>query len=252
MSRKKSPAAGRGAARAARAAGIVVVAHGGSAVSRSPTSPFQVSVLRMIPVADAIRDAVRGSGAEVRRVRFRLSGWNGAEASPAADLTRLLDEISADSGHPPVVLVGHSMGGRAALRAAGHPLVTAVAGLAPWLPPGEPVDQLAGRRVLLAHASDDSVCNPANTWAYAERASAVVEVGAIEIRNGDHAMLRRARLWHAIAAEFTRISLALPATGNGAPAAGSGSAAGAAPADAQGPVADAFARAAAGQPRALL
>ncbi len=149
MSRKKLPAAGGGAA---RAAGIVVVAHGGSAVSRSPTSPIQVSVLRMIPVADAIRDAVRGS--------------------------------------------------------------------------------------------DDSVCNPADTWAYAERASAVVEVSAIEIRNGDHAMLRRARLWHAIAAEFARLSLAPPATGNGAPAAGSGPAA--------GPVADAFARAAVGQTRAVL
>jgi dienelactone hydrolase len=230
VSRKTVPGAGRAAA-AARTSGIVVVAHGGTAVSRNPTSPIQVSVLRMIPVANAIRGAARGSGAEVRRARFRLRGWNGAEASPVADLTGLLDQM-AGSGRPPVVLVGHSMGGRAALRAAGHPLVTAVAGLAPWLPPGEPVDQLDGRRVLLVHASDDSVCNPADTWAYAERAGAVVEVAAIEMRGGDHAMLRRARLWHAIAAEFTRISLRQTA--------------------ASGPVADAFARAAAGQPRAVL
>ena len=33
---------------------------------------------------------------------------------------------------------------------------------------------------------------------------------AVEVRDGDHPMLRRARLWHAIAAEFARAALALP------------------------------------------
>ena len=216
--------------------GIVVVTHGGSAVTRSPTSPLQVSVLRMIPVADAIRGAVRGSGIEVRRLRFRYNGWNDGEESPVADLTGLLDQIAAGS-RPPVVLVGHSMGGRAALRAAGHPLVTAVAGLAPWLPPGEPAGQLAGLRVLLVHGSDDSVCRPADTWAYAARAAAVTEVAAIELRNGDHAMLRRASLWHALAGEFARRSLGLPAAGGST---------------GPGPVADAFGRAAAGLPRTVI
>jgi len=102
------------------------------------------------------------------------------------------------------------MGARAAARAAGHPAVTAVAGLAPWLPPGEPIGQLAGRRVLLAHGSADSITNPAETWAFLERVRAVTEVSAVEVRDGDHAMLRRARLWHAVAAEFARAALALP------------------------------------------
>jgi hypothetical protein len=35
-------------------------------------------------------------------------------------------------------------------------------------------------------------------------------VAAVEVRAGDHAMLRRARLWHAIAAEFARAALGLP------------------------------------------
>ena len=108
------------------------------------------------------------------------------------------------------MLVGHSMGARAAVRAAGHPAVSAVAGLAPWLPPGEPVGQLAGRRVLLAHGTADSITSPAETWAFLERARAVTEVAAVEVRGGDHPMLRRARLWHAIAAEFARAALALP------------------------------------------
>jgi alpha-beta hydrolase superfamily lysophospholipase len=165
----------------------------------------------MIPVAVAIRMALRGSGAAIQRHRFRVRGWNGALASPVADLNEALEGVVAEFGSVPVVLVGHSMGARAAVRAAGHSAVTAVAGLAPWLPPAcEPVGQLAGRRVLLAHGSADSITSPAETWAFLERAREVTEVSAVEVRDGDHAMLRRARLWHAIAAEFARAALALP------------------------------------------
>src|SRR5690242_10328154 len=188
--------------------GVVLVAHGGQASSTAPTSPVQPAVLRMIPVAAAIRQGLRGSGAVVRRPRFRVRGWNGAEASPVGDLNDALDAIAAEFGPVPVVLVGHSMGARAAVRAAGHPAVSAVAGLAPWLPPGEPADQLAGRRVLLAHGTVDTITSPAETWAFVERARQVTTVTAIEVRDGDHPMLRRARLWHAIAAEFARSAIA--------------------------------------------
>ena len=190
--------------------GVVLVAHGGQTSSTSPTSPLQPAVLRMIPVVAAIRLALWGSGVAIRRHRFRVRGWNGALASPVGDLNEALDAVVAEFGSVPVVLVGHSMGARAAVRAAGHPAVTAVAGLAPWLPLGESAGQLAGRRVLLAHGSADSITSPAETWAFLERARAVTEVSAVEVRDGDHAMLRRARLWHAIAAEFARAALALP------------------------------------------
>jgi pimeloyl-ACP methyl ester carboxylesterase len=190
--------------------GVVLVAHGGQASSTEPTFALQPAVLRMIPVAAAIRQAVRGSGALVRRPRFRVRGWNGAQASPVGDLNDVLDALAAEFGSIPVVLVGHSMGARAAVRAAGHPAVSAVAGLAPWLPPGEPAAQLAGRRVLLAHGTADSITSPAETWAFVEQARAVTEVTAVEVRDSDHPMLRRARLWHAIAAEFARAALALP------------------------------------------
>jgi len=190
--------------------GVVLVAHGGQASSTAPTSALQPAVLRMIPVAVAIRQGLRGSGAVVRRPRFRVRGWNGAQASPVGDLNDALDAIEAEFGPVPVVLIGHSMGARAAVRAAGHPAVSAVAGLAPWLPPGEPTGQLAGRRVLLAHGTADSITSPAETWAFLERARAITEVAAVEVRDGDHPMLRRARLWHAIAAEFARAALALP------------------------------------------
>jgi predicted esterase len=200
-----------GSGPAAEVTGIVLVAHGGKSVSTAPTSAVQPAVLRMVPVARAIKKALRGSEAVVLRPRFEVQGWNGGQASAAADLHRMLDGIASAFGSVPVVLVGHSMGARAAFRAAGHPAVSAVAGLAPWLPAGEPVDQLAGRRVLLAHGNADHITNPQETWAYAERARQVTSVAAIEIRDGEHTMLRRAGLWHNIAAEFCRLALHLPA-----------------------------------------
>jgi pimeloyl-ACP methyl ester carboxylesterase len=190
--------------------GAVVVAHGGKSVSAEPTSRHELAVLRMVPLANAIRRTLRGYGVMVSQPRFVVQGWNGELASPVADLNRLLDEIGTRYGDIPVVLIGHSMGARAAFRVAGHPAVTAVAGLAPWLPPGEPVGQLAGRRVLLVHGTADRVTPPAQTWAYAERARPVTGVAAIEIRSGEHTMLWRAPLWHRLAAEFSRLSLGLP------------------------------------------
>jgi len=196
---------------AAGVTGVVVVAHGGKSVSSEPTTAVQPAVLRMVPLARAIRRALRGSGALVVRPRFQLRGWNGEQALPVHDLSGILDDLGRRFGPVPVVLVGHSMGARAATRVAGHPAVHAVAGLAPWLPPGEPVGPLAGRRVLLVHGNADFITRPEDTWAYAERARSVAEVTAIEIRKGDHAMLRRPGLWHSVAAEFACSVFGLPA-----------------------------------------
>ncbi|MGR4852480.1 alpha/beta fold hydrolase [Streptomyces sp. LARHCF252] len=52
----------------------------------------------------------------------------------ARDARRALGELARRAGDVPVVLVGHSMGGRAALRAADAPQVRAVPALAPWCP----------------------------------------------------------------------------------------------------------------------
>jgi pimeloyl-ACP methyl ester carboxylesterase len=193
--------------------GAVLVAHGGTEVSADPVTPLDPAVLRMVPLALAIRHGLRGSGIAVSRPRYRVRGWNGDLASPVQDLRAVIDETVARFGAIPVVLIGHSMGARAAFRVAGHPAVTAVAGLAPWLPPEEPVEQLAGRRVLLAHGTADRITSPAETWAYAERARSVTEVATIEVRDGEHTMLRRGALWHRLAVEFSRLALGLPAAG---------------------------------------
>src|SRR5579875_164992 len=189
----------------------VLVAHGGRSQSTAPVTPYQPAVLRMIPLAAAIRRALPGDATVVSRPLYRLRGWNGELASPVADLAEALDQLGEQFGPIPVVLVGHSMGARAAVRVAGHPQVTAIAGLAPWLPPGEPVQQLAGRRVLLAQATGDRITRPADTWAFAGRAAAVTDVATIEVARSEHAMLRRAAVWNRIATEFVRLALDLPA-----------------------------------------
>jgi pimeloyl-ACP methyl ester carboxylesterase len=194
---------------------VVLVIHGGQSVSRRPTSPAQLAVLRMIPVRRAIRRVVGGSGVAVIRPRLRLRGWNGEQASPVADIEELLEALPRRYGRVPVVLVGHSLGARAALRAAGHPSVIAAAGLAPWLPAEEPVGQLTGRRLLLVHGTADRITSPAMTWQYARAASDVAAVGAIAVHGGDHAMLRRARLWHGLAGEFAGLALGVPARDRG-------------------------------------
>ena len=116
-------------------------------------------------------------------LRFRVRGWNGAEMSPVADATWALDQLArAVPGPCRSALLGHSMGGRTALRVGGHSAVTAVAGLAPWLPPSEPSAQLAGRSVLLAHGTADRMTDPAATAGFAARLRA--EGTPVAVRRG--------------------------------------------------------------------
>lgn len=201
---------GNGAGPAGPASGLLLVLHGGRSASTLPTSPAQLSVLRVAALVPALRRALHGSGVAVARPRFTVQGWNGDLAAPVADLNRWLEEAAGRLGPVPVVLIGHSMGARAALRAAGHPLVRAVAGLAPWLPAGEPCCQLAGVSVLLAHGDADRVTSPAGTWDFAARARAVTSVTTVRVRGGDHAMLRGAGRWHQLAARFARAAFGLP------------------------------------------
>jgi pimeloyl-ACP methyl ester carboxylesterase len=93
-------------------ASAVLILHGGRATGREPTAPTQLAVLRMIPFERAVRHATRGRDVAVSRPRFRVRGWNGAEASPVADVYAIIERLGV-----PVVLIGHSMGARAALRA---------------------------------------------------------------------------------------------------------------------------------------
>jgi pimeloyl-ACP methyl ester carboxylesterase len=189
---------------------VVLVLQGGKADSFDPGDPSGLAGLRMRPFASSLHRAGRSRGLAVWTVRYRFRGWNGADRSPVADTRWALDEVRRRHGEVPVVLVGHSMGGRTAFRAADDGSVRGVCALAPWTESGDPVDQLAGRSVLIAHGSWDMVTSAAGSRRYAERAAAVTSpVGRCVVGADTHAMLFRWRRWHALATGFTLGTLGL-------------------------------------------
>jgi pimeloyl-ACP methyl ester carboxylesterase len=103
----------------------------------------------------------------------------------------------------PVVLLGHSMGGRAAIGAAGGPNVVAVCALAPWLDGSDPVAQLAGRTVLIAHGDRERWTSPEASYDYALRAKPVAaRIARFDVRGAGHFMISRASDWQSLVLRF--------------------------------------------------
>ncbi len=169
--------------------------HGGRVRSLEPTSAWQPAVLRLTLLAGAISGRLRRRGIAVARLRFGVRGWNDPAGSPVLDARWALQQLRQQADVP-IVVVGHSMGGRTAVRVAADPGVTGVIGLAPWLPPDEPVRPLTGRRLAIAHGTADRITDPALSAAFADRARAVASEVSLQFIPGDgHAMLRRAPAW---------------------------------------------------------
>jgi pimeloyl-ACP methyl ester carboxylesterase len=189
--------------------GVVLILHGGGERGHHAVRPWSGPVLRMIPFAWAIRRRAKalrpdlGGDFAVLRLRNTVYGWNGDDASPLRDARRALEELATAYPGQPVTLVGHSMGGRVALRLAADPRVTAIAALAPWIPEGEGVLGSPEQRFLLMHGHLDRVTDPRRTKAYAAR---LIERGVRAqwrpVPGEGHAMLRSARTWHREVAEF--------------------------------------------------
>jgi dienelactone hydrolase len=157
----------------------------------------------MRPIARHLARHGRRRGLAVWTVGYRYRGWNGTDASPVADTEWALDEVRRRHGDVPIVVIGHSMGGRTALRVVGHDLIKGVVALAPWTPAEEPVEQLAGKAVLIAHGSLDVVTSPRASRRYAERARRVTDrVWWICVRGDIHALVLRWHTWHGLATGF--------------------------------------------------
>ena len=182
---------------------VALVLHGGKAVNTAPTVARQLAVLRLVPVARHLVTAGGRIGLGVWRLRFRYRGWNKDAADPVTDVRWALRQLREHHGDVPIVLVGHSMGGRAALRTAADPGVVAVLGLAPWVPPGEPLDQLRGRRLLVVHGTRDRMTSNTTSKALVDAVRGdAAEATFVHVRYSGHAMLRRLPLWNELTAEF--------------------------------------------------
>jgi dienelactone hydrolase len=180
----------------------VLVLHGGKAKSRGPVESNQLAVRRMQPFARDL--AALGDDLAVAQLRYRIRGWNDTGDDALADVSFALDTLDARYGGVPIVLIGHSMGGRAALRSAGHATVRGVVALAPWLPGTEPIEQLAGRDLVVLHGTRDRTTSPRASARFVTRAVPVARRSVcLHVPWSGHGMLSRASTWHRLTAAFT-------------------------------------------------
>ncbi|WP_262851266.1 alpha/beta fold hydrolase [Mumia quercus] len=187
--------------------GSVLVLHGGggrddgAAVSR-----LQPSVLRMVPVAWRLARVGRRRLA-VYRLLNSQRGWDDG-LSPLDDVRWALDQLRERHGDHPVGLVGHSLGGRAALLAAGEPGVESVVALAPWVyaNDGARVDP-TGRRILVVHGTADRVSSLARTERVVDTLRQSARTGLVLVADGTHGMLRRRGEFEGLTADFVAATM---------------------------------------------
>lgn len=174
---------------------VLLYLHGGNGGrSTMPAVWWWPPVLLLRVVAHWMRPEAKGTTGYL--LRYRLQGWNGGD-DPLSDARWALAELHRRHPDVPIVLVGHSMGGRVAAALVDDRAVCGWVGLAPWLDETHRVPDLTGRRVALRHGDADRTTSPAATVAFAERA-AERGAGAVDVAlvpGGRHSLLQPLRLW---------------------------------------------------------
>lgn len=185
--------------------GLALVLHGGKDRSQAEVTARSLSWQRAAVLARTLGRQLGRDGVEVRLLRFSAAGWNGDGRGRVDDTRAELDSVRTRLGDVPVVIVGHSMGGRTACQAADHPLVRGVVALAPWLPPTDPVEALRGKELHAAHGRRDRITRAADTRAYVARASAVASASSFtDMGPRGHYLLSGIHAWNAFAADRVR------------------------------------------------
>ena len=186
-----------------RPSGLVLMLHGGKADGLTTVDDSSASWRRSRWMRDHVGGRLNRAGTSVWLLRYGLRGWNGRSPSgpsPVPDARWALDEVRRELGDVPVVLLGHSMGGRTAVAVADDPNVVGVVALAPWLPPDEPTQALTGKHLAAAHGRSDKITSYRQTRAFcraAEGVAASVELHSMG-RVG-HYMFRHVADWNAFA-----------------------------------------------------
>ncbi|MDO9497192.1 MAG: alpha/beta fold hydrolase [Nocardioides sp.] len=180
------------------ARGLVLLLHGGKANSTVPVDGRSASWLRLAALQRAITPGAHEAGVSTWLLRYRERGWNAA--SPVADARWALEQVRREAGDVPVVLLGHSMGGRTAVHVADDPAVAGLVALAPWWSAADPVRTLAGKHVRAAHGRTDKITSYRMTEAYVARAAGVAASASLtDMGRVGHYLLRRAGAWNSFA-----------------------------------------------------
>ncbi len=207
--------------------GIVLMLHGGAKAGLKPVGGRSASLRRTTAMRDVLEPRVLEQGLGLWLLRFGVRGWNegsGAEPSPVPDARWALDRIADEHPGVPVVLLGHSMGGRTAVHVAHHPSVVGVVGLAPWLESSDPVRHLAARHFVAGHGSRDRITSARMTRAYVDQARAITSSAEfVDMGRLGHYMLHRADEWNRFALRatlqiFDQVARTARSDGRGLPA----------------------------------
>lgn len=186
---------------------VVLVLHGGPEHGTARCSWWRPQVLRCTLLARTVARRWRRLPGDrgdlaVYRLQHSWTGWDGDGRDVIADADWALALISARHPDRPIVLIGHSMGGRVATRVADRQGVRGVVGLAPWLPADDPVAPVARSRLSAIHGTRDRLVPAAGTTAFLRRAQAAgAEVCRLPIRGGGHPMIFRIGRWNRLTVE---------------------------------------------------
>lgn len=177
---------------------VVLVLHGGQEQSTEPVRNRNASWWRMLLMARALRPAARRHGLAVHLLQHRYRGWNDDRSpAPVEDARWAFDRLRTEHGDLPVVLVGHSMGGRTACRSADDSSVVGVVGLAPWLPQDEPTEAMRDRALHVLHGPGDRWTSAPLSEAFVERCRPIAtQASWTPLPGAGHFMVRHLRAWN--------------------------------------------------------
>lgn len=183
-------------------AGCVLVLPGGKARSDRPSRSWQLANLRMGLFAVALRRRL-GPDVEVRRMRYRLRGWNSPQLDALNDAEAVLDRARDRFEPEQIAVVGHSMGGRVAAHLAARGDIGTVVALAPWWVENDSELIPVSTRLLVVHGTADTWTDPRASRAQTLRAEKRgVDAQWVGLEGAGHYMARQWRDWHRLTGEF--------------------------------------------------